>query len=104
MRAVINGKRYDTKSATLVASWSNGEDTSNFHHCEEELYRTPRGNWFIAGRGGALSPYRESLGVGSWGPGAEIRPLSPEEAMAWLEQRGRVAAIEKYFPDQVEDA
>lgn len=103
MRAVIAGKRYDTENAERIATWSSGHSLSDWHFIEESLYRTKRGNWFIAGQGGGLSRYRQFEGGWSY-PGEQIRPVSPEEAMQWLEEHGHFAKIEEYFADSVEDA
>lgn len=67
MRAVIDGKRYDTETAVLVAEWHNGRNISDFNHCDESLYRTKRGSWFIAGSGGANSAYAVELDGNFWG-------------------------------------
>lgn len=105
MRAVINGKRYDTETATpVVEEWANGYGIGDFRYCIESLCRTRRGAWFAAGKGGPRSVYAESLGQNSWVSGSGIRPLSAEAAMRWLEKRGRTAELEKYFGDEIEDA
>lgn len=104
VKKIIDGKRYDTATAMLVATYSNGLDYSDFKHCEEELYRTPRGNWFICGSGGPLSAYSEPCGGGYCGSKDKIRPLTPVEAMAWLERHGETDALEENFQANVEDA
>jgi hypothetical protein len=103
MKAIINGKRYDTKTAECVAEWTNGHYTRDFYYCSEDLYRTMKGNWFVHGEGGALSKYAKSYG-NSWGGSEEIRALTLEEARDWLEARNEVDTLEKYFEETVEDA
>lgn len=103
MRQIIDGMRYDTDTATLVASFGKGNGRSDFHVIREELYVTDAGRWFVAGEGGARSSYRIRHGD-MWGPGSEIRPLSDDEARRWLEEHNRVAAIEEYFSDSIVDA
>jgi len=100
MKQIIHGKRYDTAIATEVASYSYGNRT-DFHGIEETLYRTPKGAWFIHGWGGAATGYAQDIGGGSFGDGEEIRVLTPDQAMDWLERHGKAEAIEKYF--EVED-
>lgn len=104
MKKIINGKRYDTDTATLLHAWESGYDSGDFHYYEEGLYRTPKGNLFIAGGGGAMSPYSESLGGGSYGGGSGIRPVDRYEALAWLEGHEGTRAIEEHFADEIEDA
>ena len=56
MKQIINGKRYDTNTATMVADVSpEGFYHGDFRYEETQLYRTPRGNWFLAGWGEAMS-------------------------------------------------
>lgn len=103
MKKIINGKRYDTKTAEVTAAWENGYMRSDFQYCVEKLYRTPKGNWFLYGEGGAMSKYAQSYG-NSTGGGDDITPLSPEEARTWLEEHDCHDEVEASFPDSVEDA
>jgi hypothetical protein len=85
MKKIINGKRYDTETAQLIgsASYSNRTD---FHFWNEELYRKKTGEFFLYGEGGAMSRYSRSTGQNEIYGGAEIRPLSLEEAQEWAEK------------------
>jgi hypothetical protein len=85
MRAVIEGRRYDTETADLIARWSYGDGPQDWHHVQEKLYRTRQGSWFIAGSGGARSKYRVSTAQRTWYPGERIDALSSDEALEWLE-------------------
>ena len=102
MRRIIQGKAYDTNTATRVADWDNGHNTSDFQYCNEELYKTPRGAWFLFGEGGAMSTYRSHHGNNT-GWGEQIMPYTPEQAREWLEQRDKTDELEEYF-GKVEDA
>jgi hypothetical protein len=103
MKRIINGRRYNTETATQVAEYFTG-DRGNFGFVDEALYRTPRGNWFLAGRGGATSKYAVScIGGGSVG-GEGIIPLTPDAARDWLETYGRTDVLEMHFGDNIEDA
>lgn len=104
MKRVIDGKRYDTDTATLIHDWENMYDRGNFHFYEESLYITKKGRYFLAGSGGAMSPYSESLGGGSYGGGSGLQPISKGQALQWLEEHEGHDAIELYFADEVEDA
>ncbi|GAB3533127.1 hypothetical protein GCM10027443_18050 [Pontibacter brevis] len=101
MIRIINGKRYNTETATEVASYSN--NLSGYQYMKEELFLTKKGAWFLYGEGGAMSKYAESAGNQSWGS-SKIIPLTPEEAFEWCESHDKVKAIEQYFHDRVEEA
>ena len=60
MKKVINGKRYDTDTATLMGSdsFSNSRD---FRHWIEELYRKNNGEYFLYGKGGAMTKYAKAV-------------------------------------------
>jgi hypothetical protein len=105
MKAVINRKRYDTDTATEIASWSNGAYSGDFNRCEETLYVTKAGNYFLHGEGGALSKYARSCEGGrSRGGGSAITPMTRDEAIEWLEAHGEAEAIEKHFADAITEA
>ena len=104
MRKVIEGKRYDTETATKVAddSYSNYGD---LQYWSEEIYRTKRGNWFLYGEGGAMSKYAQAIGQNEVGGGSAIIPLTGGEALAWLEAHTEDSeAYEEYFTDIVIEA
>lgn len=62
MKKVINGKMYNTETATRIASWDNGIYGNDFKSCEEDLYLSKKGQYFVAGSGGAMSSYAQSYG------------------------------------------
>ena len=56
MKAIIEGKRYDTDKAVLVGEASSDFSRSYFGWWEAGLYKTPRsGAFFLAGAGGAMT-------------------------------------------------
>lgn len=103
MKAIINGKRYDTASATKITSEWNGRSRSDFRHLCEELYKTKNGAYVLACEGGALTQYAESHG-NLKGSGEAIIPFTSEEAIQWLEENKKADALEKEFPESVVDA
>lgn len=103
MKKVIGGKIYDTDKATLVAEWDNGYYGNDFKRCEEALYRTKEGTWFVVGEGGPMSKYARAVG-NMTGGGEGLTPLTDEEAMGWLEDKGETDALEEYFADRLEEA
>ena len=104
MRKVIEGKLYNTETAEMVAddSYSNYGD---LQYWSEEIYRTQKGNWFLAGEGGAMSKYAQAIGQNEVGGGSAIIPLTEGEALAWLEDHAcDPEAYEEYFTGILEDA
>ena len=85
MKKVIDGKVYNTETATEIEEYWNGFSTSDFKYCCETLYKTKRGNFFLCGKGGAMSKYSESCSGNCRCGGEGIIPLTLEEAKAWVE-------------------
>lgn len=105
MKAIINGKRYDTEKADHVATASSDLPRNDYGWWEESLYRTKRSKqFFLAGEGHARSHYARNLGGGSYGPGDKITPLSREDALAWAETHLSADEIEQIFGEDIEDA
>ena len=104
MKRIIDGKGYDTETATEVYGYWNGLSTSDFKNVTESLYRTPRGNWFLAGKGGALSKYAQSCGNNSYCGGSGLSPLLAEEAKQWLQDKSATEPLEQYFGAEIQDA
>jgi hypothetical protein len=104
MKCIINGKRYDSDKATEIATWSNRCSCNDFHYCEEKLYQTKSGAFFILGEGGALSRYAQSCGTNSTCGGSNISPMSAEEARDWLEEHRCTDELEKLFGSEIVDA
>lgn len=102
MKKVINGKMYNTETATRIASWDNGIYGNDFKSCEEDLYLSKKGQYFVAGSGGAMSSYAQSYG-NSRGSGEDIRLLSKEEARNWCEEKKYIEALETHFADMLEE-
>jgi hypothetical protein len=98
MKKVIEGKVYNTASATELGSRSYGTNLRDFHYVSESLYVTKNGAFFIAGEGGALSKYSESLGQNSYSSGSGMSVLDATAALACAESFDLdVDIIEKYF-------
>ena len=85
MKTVIDKKIYNTETAVLIAEWNNGMCRGDFRTCEEALYRTKKGQYFVCGSGGsAWANYDGESG---------IELVSPEEAYDWCEKRNISADI-----------
>jgi hypothetical protein len=102
-KAVINGRRYNTKTAEMICDISpDGFYGNDYRREDTQLYRTPRGNWFIAGEGGPLSRWARRVGLHGHTDGSGIRALDESEARELLEDHGSAEDYETYFA--VEDA
>ncbi len=104
MKRIIEGKRYDTETADLVADWWNKQGCNDFGYCAEDLYRTKKGVFFLYGRGGALSKYAVSVGDNGMGGSSEIIPMSEREARQWMEDHDCTEELEKFFGQDIQDA
>jgi hypothetical protein len=103
MKCVIDGKVYDTETAEELHSWDNGHYDNDFRSCSETLYRTAKGNYFLAGEGGPMTEYAIIRGDGK-GWGEEIRPLTEQEAMEWLETHDGSDVLMEEFANALEEA
>lgn len=101
---IINGKRYNTETAITVAGYDNGLGRSDFHYVYEDLYRTPKGAWFLVGEGGALTKYAQPCGNNATCGGSEWAVFDEDEAFEWLQRHGKTEALEKYFSARIEEA
>ena len=105
MKSIINGKRYDTEKADLLATASSNLGKSDFSWWREELYRTKRSKaFFLAGEGHARSHYAQHHGQGTYGPGEKITPLTDEAAFEWAQKQLTADEVEAIFADQIQDA
>ncbi|MFZ0255644.1 MAG: hypothetical protein WAN46_08365 [Gammaproteobacteria bacterium] len=87
MRWIINGELYDTRKADCIAAWDNGHHCPHPYHCEESLYRTGEGKWFLWGMGGAHSVWAQRIGKDDVS-GEGMRILTEREAKQWRKDRG----------------
>ena len=96
MKKIIGGKRYNTNTAKNLGSagYSHPGDFSFWH---EELYQKKTGEFFLYGKGGAMSRYARRIGPDEWTGGEEIRPLSLKEARKWAEENLDVEEFERIF-------
>lgn len=104
-KRVIDRKVYNTETATLIHEYWNGYSNSDFHYVSEDLYQTPKGNFFLLGAGGAMTKYTVDCGNNSrCGSSDNIIPLTKEDAIDWLEAHDGSEKIIELFPDELEDA
>lgn len=104
MKAVINGKLYNTETATEIAHNWNGLSVSDFRSIDETLFITKKGRFFLKGEGGPMTRYARPAGNMTAG-GSGIIPLSAEEALSWCENHSvDPDEIRKLFGARVEEA
>ena len=100
MKAIIEGKRYDTLAprTVLVCRLGNDLPSNDFSAWDAGLYRTQSGRWFLAGWGGPMTQFGHgSMSHGGRSGGSRIIPLTREEAREYLEEDGEaVEALETY--------
>ncbi len=103
MKKVIEGKVYNTVTATKLAEYSYGY-SSDFSYISEELYLTKKGKYFLAGKGGPYTCYAEQVSRYTYCSGEAIIPMTKQEAFEWCQKRDCTEAIDEYFSDLVEEA
>lgn len=103
MKKIIDGKRYDTETATKIGTANYGYGGDFAAYCES-LYMTKLGNYFLAGSGGPMSKYSEPAPGGGFGGGFKIIPMTRQEALEWAQNEIAFDKIEKHFGDMLEDA
>ena len=85
MIQVISGKIYDTDTAEEICQHSHG-NSGDFEAYRSVLYRSPRGRFFLDGRGGPMSRWARPAEGGGTEGGYGIRLLDRDEARAICEQ------------------
>lgn len=102
MKKIINGKIYNTDTATRIGGDVHS-NRSDFRYEDTDLYRTPKGAFFLQGEGGPYSRWSRPCGSNGMSGGHGIQAMSAIEALAWCEDSGIDAdVIAQYF--SVEEA
>ena len=115
MKRILDGKTYNTGTATHICEVSNIRPRSDFQseqrarsfYQNSDLYVTKNGAYFLAGSGGPSTRFaREVDGWLSGGSG--IIPLTKSEACDVVERECRTDEdadlIQEFFGDILEDA
>lgn len=101
MKKIINGKKYDTETATEICENEPIPNRTNFYWYREVLYKKKNGEFFIYGNGGPASKYCES--GRNWAcTGSKILPLSEQDAKYFVERFGTVEIYEALFGETEE--
>lgn len=96
MEKIINGKRYNTETATRIGDKSYGY-AGDFNHYSDTLYRKRTGEFFLYGEGGPMSKYAEHPSYNETTGGEVIKPLTYEEAREWSEENLEAEKYESIF-------
>ena len=96
MRKIINGKAYDTSTATEIGSHSY-DIPGNLNYICENLYRKKTGEYFLYGEGGANTIYCRTLGTNEWCAGENIEPYTLDKAKEWVEEHLSAEVYEEEF-------
>ena len=86
MQKIINGRMYNTNTATEIGWRENTANRGDYSYYREYLYRKKTGEFFLYGYGNAASKYCQSDAVGMREPGKKIVPMSEDEAKTWVER------------------
>lgn len=93
---IIGGLRDDTMTATEICVHESGEFHCDFDFEITGLYRTPRGRFFLAGHGGALSRWSRPV-QGSCMGGEGLMPIGHRVARDFAEQNADDATVAECF-------
>lgn len=97
MKRILDGKIYDTETATVLVNISGRGGTLNRGDLGYEdtwLYRSPTGTFFMAGEGGSASRWAKPFGENGSAAGEGLLIISDAEARHLYERHGGV--VEKY--------
>lgn len=87
MKAIFDARIYNTDTADVVCEVGHGWSGSDLDWHETTLYRTKRGAFFLAGKGGPRSMWAKRHGNASTN-GSGLRVIDVEEARARMEAAG----------------
>lgn len=96
MQKIINGKLYNTDTATYIGSYEYGEG-GDFSHVHETLYQKKTGELFLYGEGGPMTRYAKACGDNSWGFGETIIPQCEFDAKEWVAEHCDAEVYIKLF-------
>lgn len=86
MKKIINGRMYNTETATEIDWKENMANRGDYNYRKETLYRKKTGEFFLYDYGNALSERCKLKGNGLYEPTEEIIPISEEYAKTWVER------------------
>jgi hypothetical protein len=104
MRKVIEGKVYDTTTAEYICDVTptSGMSQSDFRWEDTDLYRTKKGTFFIAGKGGPLTRWAERTGNNGRTGGSGLVIVDDTTARSMVEQFADEATYNSTFGEPEE--
>ncbi|WP_132408507.1 hypothetical protein [Neorhizobium sp. S3-V5DH] len=93
---IIDGLRYNTATAEEICSFESESGRGDFRHEVTTLYRTPRGRFFLAGRGGAMTRWAQPV-QGGQSDGEGLHPVGTAQARNFAEQHADEDTIARFF-------
>jgi len=103
MERIIDGKIYNTQTATEVCEISGGNtDQYDFRWESTFLYRSPKDQFFVAGEGGAKSRWSQPVGTNGHAGGSGLYLVTEEQARELCEKHGNAKQFRAVFgePDE----
>ncbi len=98
MRKIIDNKLYDTEKADLVYSVPHYDIEECDFLCEDALYVTKKGSWFL------VEEFASMDEPGTVSVSKDMSPKTVKEVYSWLLKHQAIDAIQQYFPDDIEEA
>jgi hypothetical protein len=93
---IIDGLRYNTATAEKICTFESDAGRGDFHHEVTSLYRTPRGRFFLAGHGGAMTRWAHAVHGGQSG-GVGLHPVGTAEARNFAERHTDEDTVARFF-------
>ena len=96
MKKIIYGVTYDVDLGILIGKAVSTRD--GLEYWSAMLLKTPRsGRYFIVGEGGPLTRFAQGAGRNRWEGGADLIPLTRDQAMVFAETYLTAAVVEEEF-------
>ena len=86
MKTQINRKTYDTENAKALAIYSNNQPFGSLFRFSEVLYIKQDGEYFLHGKGEAMTHYAKKYKNRSNASGEAIIPMTEDQAKAWAKR------------------
>ena len=102
MKTKINRITYDTEAAHPLAIYSSYQPVGSMFHFSEVLYIKPDGEYFLYGRGEAMTQYAKRYKNRSNASGEVIVPMTEEQAKAWAKRWCARVIYREIFGEDVE--
>ena len=94
---VIGGLRYSTETATKICTHESDVGRSDFKFERTALFRTPKGRFFLAGHGNAMSRWSERSGNNCRTAGEGLTPVDVDEARSFAELHADADTVAEFF-------